>query len=217
MSEEIGGVLLAGGRSRRMGGQDKALVPLGGRPLVAHVAARLAPQVATLVLNANDDPARFAALGLPVVPDETADFPGPLAGVLAALHWFSRERPQTRAMVSVSADAPFIPDDLVRRLDEALAAHGDARVAVAQSRERRHHVIGLWRTDAATEIEAALARGERKAETMVNRLGAVAVPFADLDFGGEAVDPFFNVNTPEDLAFAETLLAVASPPPGGEG
>lgn len=213
MSVRIGGVLLAGGLSRRMGGGDKALMLLAGRPLVQHIAERLAPQVDALIVNANGDPARFAALGLPVVPDESADFSGPLAGVLAALHWFERARPETRAVVSVAADAPFIPRALVARLAEALAMHEDARVAVAQSRGRRHHVIGLWRVTAAPEIAAALARGDRKVETMIDRLGAVAVPFDDVDMGGEAVDPFFNVNAPEDLAFADRVLRRAEHPP----
>lgn len=206
MSARIGGVVLAGGLSRRMGGGEKALMPLGGRALVQHVATRVAPQVDALVVNANGDPARFAALGLPVVADESTDFPGPLAGVLAALHWFARAQPQTWAVVSVTADAPFVPEDLVVRLQEALVAQPDARVAVAQSRERRHHVTGLWRMEAATEIAAALARGDRKVEMMVDRLGAVAVPFSDLQIGGEAVDPFFNINTPEELAFAERVM-----------
>lgn len=218
---EIAGVLLAGGLGRRIGG-DKALVPLAGRALVAHVARRLAPQVSTLILNANGDAGRFEALGLAVVPDETADLAGPLAGVLAALSWLARERPQTRALASVPADAPFLPDDLVARLDEALRADGRAQVAVAQSRGQRHHVVGLWRMEAAGYVAAALARGERKAETVVDRLGAVAVPFADVDIGGEAVDPFFNINTQEDLAFAEEVLSRArlhrhSPPSGEEG
>lgn len=203
MIGDIAGVLLAGGLSRRMGGGDKALMMLAGRPLIQHAAARLAPQVGTLVLNANADPARFAFLGLPVIADESADFSGPLAGVLAALHWVARELPATRTVVSVSADAPFVPEDLVRRLKDGI---GDARAAVAQSRGRRQHVIGLWRMDVADEFAAALARGERKVESMVDRLGAVAVPFEDVEIGGEAVDPFFNVNTPEDLAFAEVLL-----------
>ncbi|WP_083567851.1 molybdenum cofactor guanylyltransferase MobA [Hyphomicrobium sp. CS1GBMeth3] len=210
MSHGIAGVLLAGGLGRRLGG-DKALVALAGRPLVWHTARRLKPQVEMLILNANGDPDRFAWLGLPVVADESGDFAGPLAGVLAGLNWFKRERPDVRAMVSVSADAPFIPHDLVDRLDAALAAHPDARVAVAQSRSRRHHVIGLWRPDAAGDIAFQLARGERKAETMVDRLGAVSVPFEDFDLGGEAGDPFFNVNTPEDLAFAESAVARAKP------
>jgi len=215
MIQRIGGVLLAGGLSRRMGGGDKALLRLAGRPLVRHIAERLAPQVDALVVNANGDPARFVMLGLPVVPDETADFAGPLAGVLAALKWFAPADPEIEAMVSVAGDAPFVPSDLVARLAGALAAHGDAWVAVAASRGRRHHVTGLWRMSAAAEIAAALGRGERRAQTMVDRLGAVTVPFADLDIAGAAVDPFFNINTPEELAHAERLLArVPSLPPG---
>jgi len=206
MGESIAGVLLAGGLGRRMGG-DKALVHLAGRPLISHAAKRLAPQVSTLVINANGDASRFAALALPVVPDETTDFPGPLAGVLAALHWATRERPETTAVVSVSADAPFLPGDLVHRLSHALRHAPDARVAVAQSHGQRHHVIALWRRDAAVDIADALARGERRAETMVDRLDAVAVQFPDVDAGGRHVDPFFNVNTPDDLAFAEEILS----------
>ena len=204
--DEIAGVLLAGGLGRRMGG-DKALVQLAGRPLIEHACRRLAPQVGPLVINANGDAARFAELGLPVVADETADFPGPLAGVLAALHWFKRERPRVSWMVSVSADAPFIPEDLVSRLKDALLGAAGARVAVAQSRGRRHHVIALWVVDTAREIAEALARGERRVETVVDGLGAVAVPFSDVSVARRAVDPFFNVNTPEDLAFSEQVLA----------
>lgn len=207
MRDDIAGVLLAGGLSRRMGGGDKALQMLAGRPLIQHVAERLAPQVGALIVNANGDAARFANVGLPVVPDDTADFPGPLAGVVAALRWVARERPRMRAVVSVSSDAPFVPDDLVSRLADALDGNGSARVAVAQSRGQRHHVIGLWRMDVAGEIAAALAQGARKAEAMVDRLGAVAVPFPDLVMGREVVDPFFNINTPEDLALAERVLA----------
>jgi molybdenum cofactor guanylyltransferase/molybdopterin-guanine dinucleotide biosynthesis protein MobB len=215
MIQRIGGVLLAGGLSRRMGGGDKALLRLAGRPLARHIAERLAPQVDALLVNANGDPARFATLGLPVVPDETVDFAGPLAGVLAALNGFARADREIEAVVSVAGDAPFVPSDLVARLAEALAAHGDAWVAVAASRGRRHHVTGLWRMSAAAEIAAALGRGERRAQTMVDRLGAVTVPFADLDIGGAAVDPFFNINTPEELAHAERLLArVPSLSPG---
>jgi molybdopterin-guanine dinucleotide biosynthesis protein A len=206
MSETIAGVLLAGGLGRRMGG-DKALVRLADRPLISHAAERLAPQVKTLIINANSDASRFADLALPVVPDETTDFPGPLAGVLAALHWVARNRPETTAVVSVSADAPFLPSDLVSNLAQALAEAHDARVAVAQSHGRRHHVIALWRLDTAADIADALARGERRAETMVDRLCAVAVPFPDDDIGGRHVDPFFNVNTPDDLAFAEEILS----------
>ncbi|HRN85109.1 MAG TPA: molybdenum cofactor guanylyltransferase MobA [Hyphomicrobium sp.] len=207
MQQSIAGVVLAGGMSRRMGGPEKALMVLGGAPLVAHAVARLRPQVASLILNANGDPARFSALGHPVVPDETADRPGPLAGVLAALHWFARHEPEVTAVASLPADSPLVPADLVARLRDGLVDAPHAKVAVASSRDRRHPVIALWKRGAAPEIEAALARGERAAHAMIDRLGAVSVPFADLDVAGGTIDPFFNVNTPEDLAVAEDILS----------
>jgi molybdenum cofactor guanylyltransferase/molybdopterin-guanine dinucleotide biosynthesis protein MobB len=209
MDGDILGVLLSGGLSRRMGGGDKALLDLGGMPLARHVIDRFRPQVCDLILNANGDPERFAALVLPVVADEVGDFSGPLAGVLSAMRWARRERAGVNFIASVSADAPFVPADLVSRLSEALAKNLGARVAVAASRGRRHHVIGVWRLEAEEDIAAALARGERKVETMVDRLGAVAVEFADAEIGGEAVDPFFNINTPDDFAMAERLIRQA--------
>lgn len=213
-TSDIAGVLLAGGLSRRMGGGDKALKTLGGIPLIAHAARRLRPQVSRLIVNANGDPARFAFLAAPVVADETTDFAGPLAGILATLRWIGRTRPAPRALVSVSADAPFIPVDLVARLSAALSAHPEAGVAAAQSRGQRHHVIGLWRREAADTLADALAHGARKAETLVDRLGAVAVPFEDADVGGRRIDPFFNVNTPDDLAAAEAMLPASAAAPG---
>jgi len=210
MDGDILGVLLSGGLSRRMGGGDKALLDLGGKPLIQHVVERFRPQVYDLILNANGDPKRFAALALPVVADEAGDFAGPLAGILSAMHWARRERPNVTYLASVSADAPFVPADLISRLSDALEKNPDARVAVAASRGRRHHVIGVWRLEAEDDIAAALARGERKVETMVDRLGVVAVEFKDATVDGEAVDPFFNINTPDDLAMAERLLRRAN-------
>lgn len=210
MDGDILGVLLSGGLSRRMGGGDKALLNLGGKPLIQHVVERFQPQVRHLILNANGDPERFAVLALPVVADEVGGFSGPLAGVLSAIRWARRERPAVTYLASVSADAPFVPADLVSRLSDAMENNPDARVAVAVSRGRRHHVIGVWRLEAEDDIAAALARGERKVETMVDRLGVVAVEFADAEIGGEAVDPFFNINTPDDLAMAERLLRRAN-------
>lgn len=210
MSESVAGVLLAGGQSRRMGGGDKALLMLAGRPLLKHVADRLVPQVETLIVSANGDPVRFAALGLPVLADETSDFPGPLAGVLAALAWMERVGVGPRLLVSLPADAPFIPRDLVARLRAALEGGASRYAAVAQSRGRRHPVISLWTLAAAAEIRAALARGERKVEAMIDRLDAVVVPFPDFEIDGRGVDPFFNVNTPEDLALAEEIWSGAA-------
>lgn len=210
MKNDIAGVLLAGGLSRRMGGGDKGLLALAGRPLIAHATQRLAPQVGALVLNANGDPTRFAALGLPIAPDETADFPGPLAGVLAALNWVRRHQPTAKAVVSVPADSPFIPLDLVDRLS---AAAGDGRAAVAQSRERIHPVAALWPLTARAPIEAALRNGDRKVGALLATLEAIAVPFGDIDIGGHRVDPFLNINTPDDLAEVERWLTRAAPPP----
>lgn len=206
IGSDITGVVLAGGLGRRMGA-DKALLTLAGRPLLDHAARRLAPQTGRLCINANGDPSRFGWLGLPVIPDETGDRAGPLAGVLAAIRWTSRNLAQSSALVSVTGDAPFIPHDLVSRLSEALASSPAARVAVARSRGRRHHVIALWLLEAAPDIAAALAGGERRVETVVDRLGAATAEFPDIEIGGAAVDPFFNVNTPDDLEAAARILS----------
>lgn len=203
---QVGGVVLAGGLSRRMGGVEKALLTLGGQPLIAHAVNRLKPQVASLILNANGDPARFAALKLEVVADQTDERPGPLAGILTALDWFAAHAPNIETVASLPADTPFAPRDLVDRLSAALANDAKAGVAVAQSRGRRHPVIALWKIETVDTIRASLARDERKAEAMIDRLAAVAVPFADLEIGGEIVDPFFNINTPDDHGAAETML-----------
>src|SRR6187399_1776172 len=140
------GLLLAGGLSRRMGGGDKALRPLGGRTLIDHVIDRIAPQVAGLVLNANGDPDRFAAFGLPVVGDSIPDFAGPLAGILAGLDWAAKHKPEMAWLVSVPGDCPFLPRDLVRclhhaRLEQAMP------LACAKSGNWRHPVAALWRVD----------------------------------------------------------------------
>jgi molybdopterin-guanine dinucleotide biosynthesis protein A len=191
-------VLLAGGLARRMGGGDKPLRLLGGRPLLAHVIARVAPQVAGMVLNANGDPARFAAFGLQVVGDEMPDHPGPLAGVLAGMRWAAAQG--ARDVLSVPTDTPFLPPDLVARLDAARTAAG-VPIACAASRGWRHPVIALWPAALAGALEAAMRAGVRKIDAWTAGQGVVAV-----DFLGEP-DPFFNANTPEDLAEAERLLS----------
>lgn len=204
-SETVAGVLLAGGMSRRMGGVEKAIMRVGGQTLIARAAERLSQQVSHLIVNANGDPARFAGLSLVVVPDETPELLGPLAGILTALDWFRAHAPGVTSTVSLPADTPFVPSNLVVRLREALDGPPRARVAVAQSRARRHPAIALWSLETAADIRASLERGERKAETMIDRLGAVAVPFPDFEIGGNAVDHFFNVNTPGDLEIAQTV------------
>ncbi len=195
------GLILAGGLARRMGGGDKALKPLAGRPILAHVIARLRGQCDDLLLNANGDPARLSVFGLPVVADSVPDFAGPLAGILAGLDWIADHQPETEWLLSVAADTPFIPADLVSRLHRARIAAGTA-LACAASAGQQHHAIGLWPVGLREDLRRALAAGERKLGRWTQAHG-VAVA----EWPAEPIDPFFNVNTPEDLAEAERLAA----------
>jgi molybdopterin-guanine dinucleotide biosynthesis protein A len=195
----IAGVVLAGGRSTRMGA-EKALLALAGRPLVAHVVARLRPQVAELFLNANGEAARFASLDCAVVADAApSGLAGPLLGVAAALAHAGRRG--FSLLATAPCDAPFLPLDLVARLAAALRASG-ASIAVAESPRGLEPMFALWREDAASEIAAEFARGEASPRAVMARLGATAVFFAADD--GE--DPFANLNAPEDFAAAEARL-----------
>ncbi len=189
------GVILAGGRSSRMGGGDKCLRLLGGRPLLDRVVERAAPQVDGLVLNANGDPARFASFGLEVVADSLADYAGPRAGVLAGVDW-ARARGAGR-IGTVPSDSPFLPRDLATRL----LATG-APLARARSGGRAHPVAALWSTALADDLRRALGEGVRKIELWTARHGVV-----DVEWDAGPPDPFFNANRPEDLEEAERLLA----------
>lgn len=194
------GLLLAGGLARRMGGGDKPLRTIAGRTILAHVIERLAPQCDGLLVNANGDPARFADYGLPVVGDSVPDFAGPLAGILAGLDWLAANRPDTAWLVSVAADTPFIPRDLVARLHAAREAAG-VPLACAASGGWTHPVIGLWPVSLRAELRHALTvEDERKIDRWTARHGV-----ASAQWPTEPVDPFFNANRPEDLAEAERL------------
>ena len=196
------GVVLAGGLARRMGGGDKARLRIGGRTILERVLARLKPQCAALILNANGDPARFADTGLAVIPDSVPDFAGPLAGILAGLDWAAREAPDVADIVSVPGDCPFLPEDLVARLSAARTREA-APLACARSGEWRHPVVGLWPVALRGDLRHALvAEGLRKIEAWTARHG-VAVA----DWPAVPVDPFFNINTPDDAAEAERIAA----------
>ncbi len=197
--EAMTGVLLAGGQSRRMGGGDKGLIEVAGRPMMRHVMERLGRQVGAMVLNANGDPGRFAAIGLPVVADSIEGHVGPLAGVLAGMRWSAVNAPAATHIATVSTDAPLIPDDLVARLADGLEDSG-ARIALAASAGHSHPVIGLWPVGLADDLEAALLNGVRKVLHWTNRHGSTIVEFPFAAVHGRQVDPFFNANTPEELA-----------------
>jgi molybdopterin-guanine dinucleotide biosynthesis protein A len=205
MTEAFGvpGVVLAGGLGRRIGGGDKPLREIGSQTILARVLARLEPQCECLLLSANGDPLRFASFGLPVIADGVMQHPGPLAGILAGLDWAAAHRPDAQWILSAPGDCPFLPRDLVVRLRQAVSAQG-AELAVAASQGRSHPVIGLWKIALRDALrEALLVERLRKVQgwTARYRVATVAWP-------AEPVDPFFNVNTVEDLAEAERLAAL---------
>ncbi|HSV18094.1 MAG TPA: molybdenum cofactor guanylyltransferase MobA [Casimicrobiaceae bacterium] len=186
----ITGVVLAGGQGRRMGSVDKGLVELDGRPLVAWVLDRLAPQVSALLINANQNVERYAAFGHPVVPDAIGGFAGPLAGLHAALGGV-----RTDWVVTAPCDSPFLPVDLVARLASA-AARADAHLAVARTFDQPHPVFALVRRDVRAHLSAFLTAGGRKIDAWYATLPFVEVPFDD------QADAFRNINTAAELAAA---------------
>ena len=202
----ITGVILAGGQSRRMGGGDKGMLSLAGKPMLGHVIDRLAPQVGSLIINANGDPRRFASFALPVVADTVTGFVGPLAGVLAGMRWSAAHSPDARWIATAAGDAPMLPGDLVSRLSAASESRPGC-IALAQSAGALHPVIGLWPVALAGDLEDALQSGVRKVLDWTDRHGTVAVEFALLQRGGAEIDPFFNANTPEELDRLRAMLA----------
>lgn len=196
------GAILAGGLARRMGGGDKPLRLIGGRIALERIIDRLTPQVTRVILNANAEPRRFDAFRLPVVADSLPNNPGPLAGVLAALDWAASTDPSLNWVVTLPGDAPFIPRDLVSRLHVARAAT-DATLACAASHNRTHPVVALWPISIRNALRQAVAdQGIRKIETFTERYSRTTV-----EWPTTPVDPFFNVNTLDDLAEANHLVA----------
>jgi molybdopterin-guanine dinucleotide biosynthesis protein A len=196
------GLILAGGLARRMGGGDKARISIGGRTILDRVLATMAPQCGRLIINANGDPARFADTGLPVVADSVPDFAGPLAGILAGLDWAAAHAPDVADVASVPGDCPFLPTDLVARLAAARAIDRTP-LACARSGKWRHPVVGLWPVALREDLRNALMVEDlHKIEVWTARHG-----IAIADWPTQPVDPFFNVNTPEDVAAAERVAA----------
>ena len=195
-------VILAGGRSSRMG-TNKAMLPLGGRPLIAHVIARLLPQVSAVAINAR--PGWADDLGYPVIADDLPDQPGPLAGILAGLRHVQRHHPEASHMLSAPADSPFLPAGLSEQLAASLA--GRDMIAIAVSGDREHPVFGLWPVAVADDLENWLTDGEnRRVRSFLARHPVQGVGFAMQATPIGPLDPFFNINTPADLEQAELFL-----------
>lgn len=205
-TDRIAGILLAGGQSRRMGGGDKCLCLLAGRPMLGHAAARLGPQVGALAISANGDPRRFGDFALPVIADSIAGLAGPLAGILAGMEWAAREAGRTH-LVSAASDTPFFPADLVSRLAVA-SAGAPARIAVAASDGRSHPVFGLWPISLREDLRHFLEDGSTyKVTAFVEKHDFVLADFPMLALNKGMADPFFNVNTQADLIEAERIHA----------
>lgn len=203
MTAPVLGLILAGGGGTRMGGADKALVPLAGRPLLAHVAERLGPQCAALALNAAGDAGRFSDFSFPVVPDDPEHAgQGPLAGVLAGLDFAALAGFDRIAAAPV--DTPFLPPDYVARLMRMKEDRPGAQIVCAETHRRAHYVCGLFPVALRDGLRAWLASGKRRVSDWVESQGMARAPF---DAPAGAPDPFLNINTPEDLAQAEAALA----------
>lgn len=198
------GLILAGGLARRMGGGDKARIEIGGATILDRVLATLSGQCQGMAINANGDPKRFADTGLPVVADSVPDFAGPLAGILAGLDYLAAQNNGIEWMLSVPGDCPFLPDDLVERLHQARRKMGTGvPLACARSGEWRHPVVGLWPLALREDLRKALFdEGLHKIEIWTARHGVAIADWPD-----QPIDPFFNVNTPEDAKRAESFVA----------
>ncbi len=196
------GLVLAGGLARRMGGGDKVRIAIGGTTILQRVLACLEPQCSRVIINANGDATRFADTGLPVVADSVPDFAGPLAGILAGLDWAAANAPALEWLLSVPGDCPFLPQDLVERLQAARVA-ANTPLACARSGAWRHPVVGLWPVRLRENLRHALSEENlHKIELWTARHGIAIAEWPDVP-----VDPFFNVNTPEDAARAAALAA----------
>jgi molybdopterin-guanine dinucleotide biosynthesis protein A len=196
------GLVLAGGQATRMGGGDKALLTVGGETILSRTLSRIAPHCKAIALNANGNPARFTAFGLPVVADSIADFAGPLAGILAGMDWAHAHHPDVAWLVSVPGDCPFLPRDLIPRLHGA-ARNENRPLACAKSGDWRHPVAALWRVSLREDLRKALTvEGLRKIEVWTERFGVALAEWPE-----EPFDHFFNANRPEDLKMAEEIAA----------
>ncbi len=209
---EVLGVLLAGGQARRMGGGDKCLTSLGNHTVLAHVLKRARPQVGDVILNANDDPARFDAYGVMVVPDVIPDRAGPLAGILTGMEWAARHRPQCPWIATFAADTPFFPDNLVSRMLGRIVRR-QADIVFAASGGQDHPVFGLWPVTLRDDLRTALVEQNiRRVSEWADRHQLTRVAYPD-----RPSDPFFNINTPEDLKLARAKAQDLPAPPPSAG
>ena len=200
-SSDIVGVILAGGFSRRMSNQNKCFIPLNGKPLFEYVLEKLSPQCDTILINSNEQNERLAAYQFPIVKDSLEGFLGPLAGILSAMEWAKQHKPESKWILTVPVDTPFLPDDLLSKLYQSVqTTHSE--LACACSLGRTHPVIGLWPISLVDDLRLSLTKeGMRKIDLWTSRY-----KISQQDFNNDNLDPFFNINCNEDLIEAESLL-----------
>ncbi|MFI0846278.1 molybdenum cofactor guanylyltransferase MobA [Mesorhizobium sp. IMUNJ 23232] len=207
-STDIAGLILCGGRSSRMGGGDKSLLPLGSSTILARIISRLGP-IRPLAISANGDAARFSAFALPVLADTIPGYAGPLAGILAGMHWAAGQGREY--LLTVAGDTPFFPTDLAGHLATAVAGL-PGRIAVASSNGRRHPVFALWPTALRHDLGRFLVEsGTGRVNTFIDLHDPVDVAFPLFEHDGQSIDPFFNINVPADLAEAERIAQMLDP------
>lgn len=195
------GVVLAGGQSRRMNGVEKSFIKLNQKTLLEHVVTKLQTQLPTVTISANGNPDRFSKFKLPIITDTVEGYAGPLAGVLAAMHWAQLNMPTVTKIVTAAADTPFFPNTYIDKIQQEHT--GETQITFAQSNNRHHPVFGVWNVDLANDLEKFLVdEGNRKVMLFAKRYTLSGHNF-DNELG---IDPFFNINTVEDLEDAETHL-----------
>jgi molybdopterin-guanine dinucleotide biosynthesis protein A len=211
-NDQLVGVILAGGLSRRMGGVEKSFIELNNKPLIAHSIDRLSKQLNHIAINANGEPTRFETFNLPVIKDPIEGYLGPLAGILAGMKWAKETHKNAQYVASIASDTPFFPIDFITQSCNALNQiqdKGKAKIILATSNDRHHPVFGLWPIELFDELNVFLTTSEtQKVLAFVDQYQLIKVPFENQNFGDkntEKYDPFFNINTPDDLSIAQEI------------
>ena len=203
---DIPGIILAGGLSRRMGGGDKGLLELGEKSLIQRVIDKISPQVSSLAININGDSSRFPNYELPIIPDSMKGYLGPLSGILAGMEWAFKN--EYKYIATVAADTPFLPDDFINRL-YSMVKDKKLNIGIAASRIMnsdnifRHPTFGIWEVNLKDDLRKGLANDTRKIISWAKKFKC---DYCFFDIDNEMTDPFFNINTPDDLEKAKYRL-----------
>ncbi len=206
-SEQLLGVILAGGQSRRMGGGDKFLKKIKDVTILNMVIDRFSPQVPSLIISANGDVERLSAYGLPVVKDPIENYAGPLAGILSAMIWAETHQPEKTHILSVAADTPLFPLNYSEKMLETASALPNDTIILAKSQGRHHPIFGLWPVSLKDDLATNLDNGLRKIRAWTDACNNASIEFDDIEINDHITDPFFNINEPSDFQIFENLVS----------